>query len=213
MLKTQAHNHFKIQWPSSGRPVVRSQASPGMLPGGRTRFFFGSKTASVVIFGDFVLSQLVFFGFGCAVLFFSIFVLIWSAPGNPPDPKKPLKSLYCRRFSKFRQNQKSWLLGPLWSPSGVTFGAFLVAVGFPGALWAGPGRPKDAKVRKKSGKNRSQRLPGTPQRPQGCQFDPIRARSVPEWVPGWVPGCQNGLKISIFQFYLCRFARVFFLYS
>ena len=58
---------------SSGRPVVGLQASPGMPPRGRIRFFFGSKRALVVIFGDFFFSQMVFFGFWCAVLFFSIF--------------------------------------------------------------------------------------------------------------------------------------------
>ena len=73
----------------SGRRVVGLQASPGMLPRGPDSFFFVSKRASVVIFGDFVFSQMVF-------LFFSYFFQIWNAPGNPPDPEKPLKSLYYR---------------------------------------------------------------------------------------------------------------------
>ena len=47
---------------SSGQPVVGLQASAGMPPRGRIRFFFGSKRALVVIFGDFFFSQMVFFG-------------------------------------------------------------------------------------------------------------------------------------------------------
>ena len=74
---------------SSGQPAVGSQASPGMPPGGRIRFFFGSKRALVVIFGDFFFSQMIFWGCWCAVFFFSIFFHIWNAPGTLPDPKKP----------------------------------------------------------------------------------------------------------------------------
>ena len=73
---------------------------------------------------------------------FSVFFSVFELPRAPPDPKKPLKSLYSRRFSRFRQNEQSSVLRPLWAPSGVTFGPFLDAVGLPEALWADPGRPK-----------------------------------------------------------------------
>ena len=92
---------------------------------------------------------------------------------------------------------------------GVTLGPFLDVAGLPAALLTDPGRPKK---RQSPGKNRSRRPPGTPQRPEGCQLDPIRARSVSKWVPGWVPGCQNGSKISIFLLSFCYFSSFVFVF-
>ena len=160
---------------SSGRPVVELHASPGMPPRGRIRFFFGSKRALVVIFGDFFFSQMVFFGFWCAVFFFSIFFQIWNAPGTPPDPKKPWKTLYCHQKSRFRRFLKISSLAPLWEASGLTFQLLLGAFGLPGRLLDDPGRLRG---RRKAATDRKKTLPNLPRRPWGASLVASRVFSV-----------------------------------
>ena len=83
------------------------------------------------------------------------FFYLSGGPGTPPDTKKPLKSLYCRRFSRVRRIRESALPRPLWGAIGITFGIILGVVGLLGALWGVPWRSQGCQNHQKGGKNRS----------------------------------------------------------
>ena len=106
------------------------------------------------------------------------FFYLSGGPGTPPDTKKPLKSLYCRRFSRVRRIRESALPRPLWGAIGITFGIILGVVGLLGALWGVPLRSQGCQNRQKSGKNRG--------------VESVLAPTVSKRVPQGAQDLQNG---------------------
>ena len=106
--------------------------------------------------------------------------------------------------SNFKDSHCFWTsFGAIWDHFRTLFERRWPPLSSLGRPWAPPRAPKPGK---KTKTNQSRRPPGTPQRPAGCQLDPILARSVSKWVPGWVPGCQNGSNLLMcslnFRYYL-----------
>ena len=97
----------------------------------------------------------VFFCFFSSLLIFSCFFFVFALPWALPDPKKPLKSLYCRQISKVHQIGKSQFLRPLWGASGTTFGVIFGTLGTLGALLGGTWGPKGRSKLQKSVKKRA----------------------------------------------------------
>ena len=106
------------------------------------------------------------------------FFYLSGGPGTPPDTKKPLKSLYCRRFSRVRRIRESALPRPLWGAIGITFGIILGVVGLLGALWGVPLRSQGCQNHQKGCKNRG--------------VESVLAPTVSKRVPQGAQDLQNG---------------------
>ena len=169
--------NFEEGPPTFGAPfwhffaLVRSVGSPGA--------FFSSILGPLGSFCAFL---------SWASLFYRFFSFL-EAPGGPLESKKPLKSLYCRQFSRFHSNGKGKVPGALWAAFGTTFGLILGAFGVPGALlgatWGPKGRQKSKKVRKTEVSN----VPGRPEGPKGRPRRPRTSKMEPR-------GTKIGAKIT-----------------
>ena len=92
------------------------------------------------------------------------------------------------------------------APSGVTFGLVLAAVGLPGALWAGPGRPKGRQSPEKKRQKSVPKATGNPHRGRRMLIRPHQGQKcirMGAWVGAWVPKWLQNLNISIPLVSLC----------
>ncbi len=135
-------------------PPLPQPATPRGPWAGPSGPFYASVAPLARFFPHVVRLPALFLSFFSPTPALPRFFYLSGGPGTPPDTKKPLKSLYCRRFSRVRRIRESALPRPLWGAIGITFGIILGVVGLLGALWGVPLRSQGCQNRQKGGKNR-----------------------------------------------------------
>ena len=156
--------------------------------------FFRILSRCYAFFCTLCGSSAVFLCFFSSLLIFWCFFFVFELPRALPDPKKPLKSLYCRQISKVHQIGQSYFLRPLWGASGTTFGVIFGTLGTLGALlggtWGPKGRWKLQKSVKKRGPESGFTCFGALGVPKCCPGVPTASKMAP-------PGSNKATYIVI----------------